>query len=146
MPEDINHLDTNDDGLKAIFGERFHDQTEGKRIATPVCGLVRNDNGVTERDISKKETPTTTYPAKAAQKVKERAVEAQWEPTKENTWYDNLKACAIWALGFAALTLLFFSWQQKGLMDSSVALPTMLVCTALGGWGVGKNAMRGTRR
>lgn len=128
MSEDINNLDTHDEGLKAIFGERFHDITEPAKA------------------VSKKETPTTTYPTKAAQKVKERAVEAQWEPTKENTWYDNLKACAIWALGFAALTLLFFSWQQKGLMDSSVALPTMLVCTALGGWGVGKNAMRGTRR
>ena len=128
MLNDVNNLDTHDEGLKAIFGERFHDITEPAKA------------------ISKKETPTTTYPTKAAQKVKERAVEAQWEPTKENTWYDNLKACAIWALGFAALTLLFFSWQQKGLMDSSVALPTMLVCTALGGWGVGKNAMRGTRR
>lgn len=128
MSEDINNLDTHDEGLKAIFGDRFHDITEPAKA------------------VSKKETPTTTYPAKAAQKVKERAVEPQWIPTKENTWYDNLKACAIWAVGFAALTLLFFSWQQKGLMDSSVALPTMLVCTALGGWGVGKNAMRGKSR
>lgn len=133
MSEDINNLDTHDEGLKAIFGERFHD-------------ISGNNNRSTERDISKKEAPTTTYPTKAEQKVKCEPVEAQWEPTKENTWYDNLKACAIWALGFAALTLLFFSWQQKGLMDSSVALPTMLVCTALGGWGVGKNAMRGTGR
>ena len=29
MPNDINELDVNDIGLKGIFGDRFHDETEG---------------------------------------------------------------------------------------------------------------------
>lgn len=133
MPEDINNLDTNDDGLKAIFGDRFHDESG-------------NDSGNRKVVVSKKESTSNHYPTKAVQKVKEEPVEHQWEPVKVNTWMDNLKACAIWAFGFGCLTVLFFSWQQKGLMDASVAVPTMLTCAALGGWGVGKNAMRGKNR
>jgi hypothetical protein len=122
MPDDINGLDVTDAGLKGIFGSRFHDETEPVKV------------------VSKKETTTT-----ATAKVAEKPMDAQWEPVKENTWMDNLKACAIWAIGFGCLTFLFFSWQQAGLMDASVAVPTMLTCTALGGWGVGRNAMRGKR-
>ena len=95
--------------------------------------------------VSKNATTTTANTAKAAQKPTEKPVEAQWEPVKEHSWMDNLKTCAIWAVGFGSLTFLFFSWQQAGLMDASVAVPTMLTCTALGGWGVGRNAMRGKR-
>lgn len=125
MPDDINGLDVTDAGLKAIMGSRFHDETQNKP----------------EKVVSKNATTTTTK----AEKPKEKLMEAQWEPVKENTWMDNLKACAIWAVGFGGLTFLFFSWQQAGLMDASVAVPTMLTCTALGGWGVGRNAMRGKR-
>ena len=130
MPNDINELDVTDAGLKGIFGNRFHDETQTEPVAA----------------VSKKESTSTPNHAKAAQKAKEEPVEHQWEPVKVNTWMDNLKACAIWAFGFGCLTVLFFSWQQKGLMDASVAVPTMLTCAALGGWGVGKNAMRGKSR
>ena len=75
-----------------------------------------------------------------AQKPTERPVETQWEPSKETTWMDKLKACAIWAFGFGSLSCLVFYWQQAGLMDASIAVPTMCVFTALAGWGVGKNA------
>ena len=159
MPEDINHLDTNDEGLKGIFGNRWHDETDHARyviesLRESAERFVEEEearrNEARERynvaAISKKETPTKCKEAKVAQKPMYKPVEPQWQPTKENTWYDNLKACAIWALVFGLLTFIFFSWQQKGLMDASVALPSMLVCAALFGWGVGKNAMRGTRR
>lgn len=123
MPEDINGLDVTDAGLKAIMGNRFQDVTQPAKA------------------ISKKETPTTTHTAKVAQKPKEKPMDAQWEPVRpEPNWYDKLKACAIWAVGFASLSCLVFYWQQKGLMDASIAVPTMCVLTALAGWGVGKNA------
>jgi hypothetical protein len=32
MENDINNLDPNDEGLKQIFGERFHDATQEKAI------------------------------------------------------------------------------------------------------------------
>lgn len=118
MPDDINGLDVTDAGLKGIFGSRFHDETEPVKV------------------VSKKETTTTTATAKVA----EKPMDAQWEPVKVNTWLDKLKACAIWALGFGSLSCLVFFWEQAGLMASSIAVPTMCVLTALGGWGVGKNA------
>lgn len=124
MPNDINELDVTDAGLKGIFGSRFHDETE--------------------KVISKKETPTIPNTAKVEQKSTEKPVTAQWEPVKPNpNWMDKLKACVIWAGGFGGLTLLVFTWQQAGLMDASVALPTMLTCAVLAGWGLGKNVMGG---
>ena len=116
MPEDINELDVTDAGLKAIMGNRFHDETQKEP----------------QKVISKKETTT--------QKVKDKSVEAQWEPSKERTWMDNLKDCAKWAAGFGGLSFLLFYWEQAGLMAESVAVPCMCLCTALAGWGVGKNA------
>ena len=122
MPDDINTLDVTDAGLKGIFGDRFHDETQPamarpKKISTAPC---KESN--------------------VAQKPTERPVETQWEPSKETTWMDKLKACAIWAFGFGSLSCLVFYWQQAGLMDASIAVPTMCVFTALAGWGVGKNA------
>ena len=122
MPDDINTLDVTDAGLKGIFGDRFHDETQPamarpKKISTAPC----------------KE-------ANVAQKPTEKPVEAQWEPIKETTWMDKLKACAIWAFGFGSLSCLVFYWQQAGLMAPSIAVPTMCVFIALAGWGVGKNA------
>ena len=123
MPDDINGLDVTDAGLKGIFGDRFQDVTEPamarpKKIATTPC---KESN--------------------VAQKPKQKPMDAQWEPVRpEPNWYDKLKACAIWMLGFGSLSCLVFYWQQKGLMDASIAVPTMCVLTALAGWGVGKNA------
>jgi hypothetical protein len=126
MPDDINELDVTDAGLKGIFGDRFHDETQ-PAMARP------------------KKISTTCKYSNVAEKATEKPVEAQWEPVKENTWLDNLKACAFWSIGFGCLTLLLFCWQQEGLMDASIAIPSMWVSTALGGWGVGRNAVRRNR-
>ena len=83
------------------------------------------------KGISKKEIPT--------QKVKDKPVEAQWEPVKEHSWMDNLKNCVQWVIGFGGLSFLLFYWEQAGLMAESIAIPSMCLCTALAGWGLGKN-------
>lgn len=122
MPEDINDLDLTDAGLKAIMGDRFHDATEPVKAA------------------SKMETPTTTHTSKAEQKPKEKPMDATWEPVRpEPNWMDNLKACAKSVLLFGGLSLLIFYWQQLGLMAESISVPSMCVCTALAGWGAGRN-------
>ena len=121
MPEDINGLDVTDAGLKAIMGDRFHDETKPSKA------------------ISKKETTTTTYAEKTAQKAKDKPVEEQWQPTKEHNWMDNLKNCVQWVIGFGGLSFLLFYWEQAGLMAESIAVPCMCLCTALAGWGLGKN-------
>lgn len=116
MSDDINNLDPNDEGLKQIFGDRFHDATSD----TPA---VRN--------------------AETEQKPTRKPVDAKWEPAKPDpNWMTSLKACVKHAALFGGLSFLVFYWQQAGLMDSSVAVPTMCVCTALAGLGVGRHVHR----
>jgi hypothetical protein len=133
MPNDINHLDANDEGLKAIFGDRFHDETTEKPEAAKT---------------TRKQNPAKAVKAPAIEPKTEPASykDAKWNPVKPDpNWLDKLKACAMYTVGFGGLSILLFSWQQAGLMDSSVAIPSMCVCTALAGFGVGKNALKGSR-
>lgn len=137
MPNDVNNLDTEDLGLKAIFGERFHDETAEK----PTAGA------------EKQATASTTRTEKAAQKPTQKPTNAKeaipaeaFAPAKpEQNWLDNLKACAKWAGLFGGLSLLVFYWKEAGLMAESIAVPCIAVCTALAGWGVGRNAAKGCR-
>ena len=108
MSDDINNLDPNDEGLKGIFGSRFHDETKKPMVEPKKCTTAK-------------------------------AVDASWSPAKESHWMDNMKSCAKSVLLFGGLSFLVFYWQQAGLMDSSVAVPTMCICTALAGVGVGRN-------
>ena len=87
--------------------------------------------GQPSKAISKKET--------TIQKAKDKPVEEQWQPTKERSWMDNLKDCVQWVVGFGGLSFLLFYWEQAGLMAESIAVPSMCLCTALAGWGLGKN-------
>ena len=104
MENDINNLDPNDEGLKGIFGARFHDATQA-----PV----------------------------------KKPIEAQWEPVKPDPdWLDKLKDSVKWVFLFGGLSCLICYWQGAGLMDPTVACPSMLVCTALAGFSVGKNLRR----
>ena len=118
MPEDINELDVTDAGLKGIFGDRFHDETE--------------------KAVSKKETTNPKKENKPSEKTK--AYEnAKWEPVKPDpNFMDKLKACAKWAALFGGLSCLVFYWKESGLMAESIAVPCIAVCTALAGWGCGK--------
>ena len=137
MHNDINNLDAEDLGLKAIFGERFHDET----AENPTAGA------------EKKATTNTAHTAKAAHKpvlnptkAEEAVPDAEFAPERPApNWLDNLKACAKWVGLFGGLCVLFFYWQQSGQMAASAAVPSMCVCTAMAGWGVGRNAAKGVR-
>jgi hypothetical protein len=110
MENDINNLDPDDEGLKQIFGDRFHDATKEPAASAKM------------------------------QEPPRKVTNAQWEPVKPDpNWLDSLKTCAKHIAIFGGLSFLVFYWQQAGLMDSSVAVPTMCVCTALAGIGVGRN-------
>jgi hypothetical protein len=112
MSDDINNLDPNDEGLKQIFGDRFHDATNEPVHAAKMQEPPRN------------------------------VAKAQWEPVKEPNWLDGLKACAKHVAIFGGLSFLVFYWQQAGLMAESIAVPCIAVCTALAGWGCGKHACK----
>lgn len=136
MPEDINNLDTKDEGLKAIFGDRFTDATQAP-----------------EKPKTTRKPSDTTQTAKAAQKPTQNPMkedeafkDAKWKPVKPDpNEMDKLKACAKSALLFGGLCLLFFYWQQSGQMAASAAVPSMCACCLLAGLNVGMNVVRGER-
>lgn len=81
---------------------------------------------------------------KGEQKTK-KAADTEWHPTKERTWMDVLTDCAVWVAIFGGLNMLIFFWQLRGLMDESIAVPSMWVCCVLAGYGVGMNVWRGRK-
>ena len=101
--------------------------------------------GRPQKAVSKKETTTTAQAEKNAQKDTHDFKDGKWEPTKERTWMDSLKDCVQWVVGFGGLSFLLFYWEQAGLMAESIAVPCMCLCTALAGWGLGKNVAGGKR-
>ena len=123
---EINNLDPEDIGLKAVMGNRFHDETK-KPMVEPFATKPSN----------------TTQAEKKVQKPTEKAVDESWAPMKEANWMDNLKECVKWMGIFGGLSFLIFYWQQAGLMASSIAVPSMCVCTALAGFGAGRTVRRG---
>lgn len=125
MPEDINELDVTDAGLKGIFGERFSDMTALDH----------------EKARKEKVSANTTKPEKVAQKPKDKPIEELWQPPKPAPGFmDKLKDAVKWTATFGFLSLLVFYWKEAGLMAESIAVPSIAVCTALAGWGLGKNA------
>lgn len=128
--KEVNNLDPNDIGLQAIFGERWHDET-------------------TQKPTVEQASPKATNPTqekKVAQKPISKPMEAQWEPAKaEPNFIEKLTDSAKWVCLYGGLSFLVFYWEQAGLMASSIAVPSMCVCTALVGWSIGKQARRGNR-
>lgn len=90
---------------------------------------------------------TAHKPADKPVNESEAVKDAKWQPVKPDpNWLDNLKACAKWAGLFGGLSFLIFYWEQAGLMAESIAVPCIAICTALAGFGCGKNAARGANR
>ena len=123
MPNDINELDVNDIGLKEIFGNRFHDYGDVRPVATETTEASYN----------------TAPTVKVARSPIEDSVDAEWYPDRPApNFYDKLKRCAKSVAVFGGLNILVFYWQNSGLMADSIALPCMIVCAVLAGFGVGK--------
>ena len=112
MKNDINNLDPNDEGLKGIFGDRFHDATQEVK------------------------------PPKPVQKIPSKPRDADFEPVPcKPTQMEKLKSCAKSALLFGGLSLLFFYWQQTGQMEITASMPCICACCALAGLSVGRNVV-----
>lgn len=108
-----------------------------------LCGMVKFTDATVkptqpveaEKKTSKKEP---VKEKKIAQKTTSKPMDAEYEPVK--TWYDkNTVNCVKWFLIFAGLEYLVFYWMQTGQMQSSAAMPSMIVCALLAGISVGKN-------
>lgn len=100
--------------------------------------------GKPQKVNSNKESTNTRNGEKFSQKDPHKPTHnfdgKSWEPIKERTWADSLKEGTKWVALFGGLSILVWYWQVSGLMDSSVAVPTMCACTALAGWNLGKCA------
>jgi len=114
----MTDFEREDAELAAMMGDKFIDET-----------------------VPLSETPRTTEESSSVPKPKkttEKHEDAQWHPTKQRTWMDDLKDVTISTAIFGGLNLLIWYWKDAGLMHESIALPCMLVCAVLAGIGIGK--------
>jgi hypothetical protein len=109
--------------LKAMMGNQFIDVTEPISEAKP-CKNTREKKG------------PVTHHTDVLEDLKVR--DAEWHPTKQRTWMDDLKDCTKSTMIFGGLNVLLWWWQMAGLVDESVGQPCMWVCFALAGIGIGK--------
>ena len=134
MPNDINHLDVHDEGLKAIFGDRFHDETTEKPEAAKTTTKQNPAKAVKVPAIEPKTEPASHKDAK-------------WNPVKPDpNWLDKLKACAKWTALFGGLCVLLFYWQQTGRLETTTSWYALLVCVGMVFFSIGKNFAAGGDR
>lgn len=127
MSNDINGLDVHDEGLKGIFGDRFHDETENAQHNPTADEMKKNYNVAPKAE-------------KTAQRAASKPRNAEWEPVPhEPTQMERLKACAKEAMIYGGLSALLFYFQQSGQMLPSAAMPCIIACALLMGFGIGKN-------
>lgn len=108
-----------------------------------LCGMVKFKDATSKPSHSVKAEKKTANKEpvnekKTAQKPTDKPIDAEYEPVK--TWYDaNTVNMVKWVVLFMGLEYLFFYWQQTGQMQSTAAVPSMIVCALLAGISVGKN-------
>ena len=124
--------DAEDEGLKAVMGDRFQDKTKD---ASHVTGAMK-----AAQDKERK------YPSHLGTVAdKERPVpEGEWKehPTYAPNWFDKLKGCGKYALVCGALVAVFGYWHISGQMDASAAVPCMVACAGYGGFRIGNVCRR----
>ena len=114
----MSKFEREDQELAEMMGDKFIDQT------VPLAEMPVTEEKTTDIPKSKK--------------TAEKPMEAQWMPTKQRTFMDDLKDCTKSTAIFGGLNVLIWYWQMEGLMDESIALPSMIVCAVLAGIGIGK--------
>lgn len=108
-----------------------------------LCGLVKFTDATMKltRPAEADKKAVNKEPVKEKkmeQKQTNKPVDAEYEPVK--TWYDEKTVNMVkWVMVFMGLEYLFFYWQQTGQMQSTAAVPSMIVCALLAGVSVGKN-------
>lgn len=109
--------------LQAVMGDKFMDATQ-EPAEKPA-----------EKPVSKKQSK----PVKSAP-VKEKPVDAQWEPVKPApNFMEKLKQTVIDVWLYAGISLVLFWWQQTGLLEETTAWYALLVCVGMLFFTVGKN-------
>ena len=108
-----------------------------------LCGMVKftDATATAQKPVETAKKSVNKEPVKekkTAQKPTEKPMDAEYKPVK--TWYDEKAVNMVkWVVVFMGLEYLFFYWQQTGQMQSTAAMPSMIVCALLAGVSVGKN-------
>ena len=108
-----------------------------------LCGLVKFTDATTTAQkpaetAKKSANKEHVKEKKTVQKPTEKPMDAEYEPVK--TRYDEKAVNMVkWVVLFMGLEYLVFYWMQTGKMESSAAMPSMIVCALLAGVSVGKN-------
>ena len=108
-----------------------------------LCGLVKftDETTMAQEPAETKKKTASKEPAKekkVEQEPTSKPADAEYEPVK--TWFDEKTTNLVkWVLIFIGLEYVVFYWQQTGQMESSAAVPSMIVCALLAGITVGKN-------
>ena len=114
----MTDFERDDMELAAMMGDKFVDET------------------VPLSEMPKIEQQSTDIPK--PKKMDEKPTDAQWMPTKQRTFMDDLYDCMKTTLLFGGLNVLIWYWEGAGLMDHSISLPCMIACAVLAGIGIGK--------
>lgn len=128
-----------DDELMHMPGLNISDLTKGQ----PSRPATRRSNPVTQP----KEAPAAAT-APTAQKGSMKPMDAHYDqlddddgvpmlPSGTGDGLDFLRECVSRTLPLTCLSILFFYWQQTGLLAESASFPAIVVCTALFGISVG---------
>ena len=108
-----------------------------------LCGLVKFTDATVKltQPVKADKKAANKEPVKekkTAQKPTNKPMDAEYEPVK--TWCNEKTVNMVkWVVVFIGMEYLFFYWQQTGQMQSTVAMPSMIVCALLAGISVGKN-------
>ena len=114
--------------------ELFDDELRGLVKFTDATTKAQKPVETKKEDASKERVKQK----KTEHKTAERPMDAEYEQVK--TWYDAKTVNMVkWVVLFMGLEYLFFYWQQTGQMQSTAAMPSMIVCSLLAGISVGKN-------
>lgn len=117
--------------------------TKDELFDEELCGMVKFMDATTTAQkpterAKKQNGKEHVKEKKTEQKPANEPMDAEYQPVK--TWYDEKIANMVkWVVVFMGLEYLFFYWQQTGQMESSAAIPSMIVCALLAGVSVGKN-------
>lgn len=116
--------------------EMFHG--EEKPLHPDTVHITLNNPSQPVKAEKKTDNKEHVKEKKTDKKPTEKPMDAEYEQVK--TWYDEKTVNMVkWVVVFMGLEYLFFYWQQTGQMQSTAAMPSMIVCALLAGISVGKN-------
>jgi len=121
---DINHLDTNDEGLAQIFGSRFVDES-GKPKAAKTA-TKRNPTS------AKKPTPVVE------EAPRDEPILVANEKERTLDWMEKLQTVVHKVIPVAALCTFFFWCQLTERMDYITSIWAMVFCVAYMAFNVGR--------